>query len=161
MIRFHEYIYKCFLVPISLNEVIARDGPVGNYSISRDAATIKDQSRCQTTSRSEWRWLVCQCLYPVANPSDDCRYWWSCYDRERVKNENTVILDRGRLSLITFAFQLYTFERKAMSSDFPAAGSEDLPNSARFHLDYIAGLHFVNRLFLPPSCNVACCWRFP
>ena len=41
------------LVPISLNEVIARDRSVGNYGISRDAATIKDQSRCQTTSRSK------------------------------------------------------------------------------------------------------------
>ena len=42
MIRSHEYIYKCFLVPNSLNEVIARDRPVGNYGISRDAATIKE-----------------------------------------------------------------------------------------------------------------------
>ena len=83
------------------------------------------------------------------------------YDRGRVKNENTVILDRGRLSIITFAFHLYTFERKAMSSDFPAAGSEDLPNSSRLHLDYIAGVHFVNRLFLPPLAMLLVVGVFP
>ena len=48
-----------------------------------------------------------------------------------------------------------------MSSDFQAAGSEDLPNSARFHLDYIAALHFVNRLFLPPLAMLLVVGVFP
>ena len=161
MIRFHEYIYKCFLVPISLNEVIARDRPVGNYGISRDAATIKDQSRCQTTSRSKWRWLVCQCLHPVANPSDDCRYWWSCYDRGRTKNENTVILDRGRLSLITFAFHLYTLWTEGYVVWLSGGGQWRPPEFRQIPPRLHSWFAFCKSAILAPSCNVACCWRFP